>query len=369
MIKPILLIWSFLLTLTGANAQSGGQDQFSFEPKVEPQPYLQPQLFGYIVPSPIKQVIVLSSRAENGNRVDTSFIYYYDQQGKRYKEKKFDRKDKDGSSVFYFEYSDRKIAQWQTVDHPNTNPRKDIVIHEFNKENNIVRLKHFWIKPKSDTIYRSFMNYAYNKDGQLASRNDSAERRITRLTTYQYKNGNLVSIKTYPQPERKGNFREVAYSYSPNNLLIERTERQVDGTVDVSYSLDSHSYHYNNLKQLVKESYSGASYQGKETIVEYTYNEQNKLATMKLTRDSLYRNAAYSYENGKLVLINVETNAWNAFHTEMYIPLSSHLSPMTPVPFNYQVRYRYDEKGNVTERVDLLNGQAKSTTSFLIEYY
>ena len=89
---------------------------------------------------------------------------------------------------------------------------------------------------------------------------------------------------------------------------------------------------------------------------------------MLVTKDTLYKNVTYEYNDKKLKRIAIKTNAWNGLHGEFYIALST-ISSLTKTPFFYEEQYSYDKKGNLVEKDLLLNGVIVKLIEYKIDYY
>jgi hypothetical protein len=329
--------------------------------KVEPEPFVMgPPHFDQLTNSPIRQVTTITKfDSYRQLQNDTTSIYLYDKEGRRDSTIRYENGKV--SSTYFFIYTGKKVTEsWETFSRPNSSWFHGLILYD--KKGREIRDLSFYIN-KKDTTSKTVRDLDYDENGNLLRITGKIEGRTTYADSYTYESNLLKEHRLCMNPEQPKNYMKAEYTYNEDSTLKEKKEYQfIDTAV---YLLSDHLYTYSG-KNLVAEQYSSAG--RTETTVTYGYDNKNKLVQLESRRDSLYKKVMYTYEDGRVSRINVESNAWNGLHREFYIPLSS-ISSLTKTPFFYEEQWSYDAHGNVTEKKCLLNGAIEKVILFSIVYY
>jgi hypothetical protein len=214
---------------------------------------------------------------------------------------------------------------------------------------------------KGDTTGRTVTKYIYDDKGRLIKREDFLNAKNINNKTYKYEDSNMVKVEL----DRPG-FSYLAYTeylYDQNHQPIEKKEYQIrDGkTTSTKYS----KYAYND-KKLVSETHQ--DHIDSKTIiqVDYSYDANNRLQNITAKTDTLYAIINYEYKDTCLVKITAKMNAWNKFTGYLYVP---NANPSTPMPFIFEREFFYDDKRNLIQNKDTLNGKLQANRVYIIEYY
>ncbi|NDJ00115.1 RHS repeat protein [Flavobacterium sp. LaA7.5] len=301
-------------------------------------------------------------RVKHENPTDHDTELTFNEEGMLILEKKLNAQGGPYEEITY-NGREQKLEQIQYV---NNNPgiKTEFSWDETGKHNTAITRRN----PDNSQIDRKAMEY---KKGKLAEKitYNRQNNPIDKISYVYDKNGNLTGENLYLGTE----FIQIKNLYKYNNKNQKVAESRYDKDSNIIYTTE---YEYNNDKLIVKKVTNGngeieymekMSYNPKgeleikttidnfdntQTIERFMYDDKgNKTALSVEKNNELYMKVSYTYnEKGLLEKLIMTDSTENAVDTRTYT-------------------YTYDDKGNWTEKIIIINGENKFIEKREITYY
>ncbi|TCC93879.1 hypothetical protein EZ428_03660 [Pedobacter frigiditerrae] len=219
-----------------------------------------------------------------------------------------------------------------------------------------------------DTIIRTNTNFFYSSTGLLIKKSKSGSMGGNQLGTsaivYEYKANDMVLAKSYYDVSNAGSYLAIAYAYDIDHLPIEKRAYFVrNGKADTP-ALYSHYLYDKGLLKIEKYEDFNDKAKKIETKIDYFYNSKQQLIRRHSSRDTLFTDEVYEYNNDQLKKHTIHTNTKIGLNKAAVV----YPSP-AKVPFTLEFIYEHDAFGNVITIKELLNNQIYIEKTKKLTYY
>ncbi len=350
------LIISFLILCCGLC-----YGQSALDVSVEPRPY---DIAIYLKNKPgthIKQIVYFRDfNIEARNFKDTMSVENYDLAGNLATYVRY-YGGKRTNVVTYKISADSLTREWQSKE---LTGRKNVTVDHsvYDAKGKMLFFKNIDLNFKGEVLGWDSTRFLYNERGNLLKRLQFVNGKTSQYKIYRYKDIDMIQAEIR-NPYSPGFYSLVEFTYNAIHLPLERRELYVRNNVIEPSGFDRYVY---DGKTLVAETYSDSSKPGVEINASYTYDANNRLRTVLVKQDTLYQLVNYEFDAKHLNRITVKTNARNKFYKHIIVWGTSLI---TVLPIQYEKIFVYDDKDNLIETRQLLNGVLQTDILQKITYY
>ncbi len=273
--------------------------------------------------------------------------------------------DKDGNVKESFFKSGSKYLTSKNKDEIVTieyinNKENFISSKKITPEGKLIRIKNQYAVSKNDSTVNKF----YYENNKIIKKEQYFNNKIQRKSEFKYDKNLLINIVNTDyvvqvQPKQISESENITYKYDANGNCISIENINYFGVLK-----NKHFFTYNNQNKLVKEIYSlneGVGSQVDEGFIEYGYDNKNRVSKIIEKNKQKASSAVILYgENNKIKSVTI--NCDSCYST--YFPISFYPNKMINI-----YDFKYDEKENMIEMSNTINGELRNKTEFAIEYY
>ncbi|KMQ66105.1 hypothetical protein ACM46_00635 [Chryseobacterium angstadtii] len=205
----------------------------------------------------------------------------------------------------------------------------------------------------------------YYSDGRVVKTESFLNNKIQQKYDVFYEKNLLTQyISTHLSANRKPGqtreFENIVYRYDQNNNCISIENKHSFGEIT-----SSHYFKYDDKNNLIQENYIldvGPGTTKKEGTIQYTYDNLRRATKVVEVRDGKKSIAEIHYgENNKVKSITV-TGDKDSYSS--YFPIAFYFEKMKTV-----YDFKYDHKDNLIEYIAMTNGNLDNKAQYIIEYY
>ncbi len=247
----------------------------------------------------------------------------------------------------------------RTVEY-NNGKENFVSVKKMSSDGKLLSMKNQYTSSKKDSTVTRF----YYENAKIVNKEQLFNNKLQRKSEFKYDKNLLTKLVgtdyvMQVQPNQTHEAENVNYKYDDagNCILIERSHY-------FGVLKNRHIFTYNNQNKLIKEVYTLDQGEGSKTnegTIEYDYNANNKIIKIieKNQQKNSHTEVLYS-KNDKVDTVTITCES--CYST--YFPINFYPGKMTNV-----YNFKYDDRGNLTEIINTVNGELKSRTQYLIEYY
>ena len=235
-----------------------------------------------------------------------------------------------------------------------------ILTEKYNTENKPVNSEYLTYR-KNKLAYTQNRNWEY-LNGKLVTwefKNQSIQK-------FYYEKDNLI-LSTHKTNGALVGF-EKKYIYNSQNLPIAIEE--YFGEDSSKNKERSYVYQYNDLNQVISETYVSLSKPDKIQVSKYLYSTDGKIKTMmvRYDTDSLRLDIAYD-KNNNTTSHFVTTTTLNCAYLKYFYHFDYQAKLDNNGKLNFEKQFSYNSKGNLIGVKTLVNNKVQSNFTYKIEYY
>ena len=301
---------------------------------------------------PVESVITIARNRYSNFVPDTLNIDYYNKKGLKVKNIRYDNNKVSTTTHYKYDAGD-KLASWQTFEKYSST----FTVYKYNKAGQMMETHQYIINnKKGDTAEKSRMLFIYDVDKLVQITNNALGTDI--IEKYAFEKNKLM--------EKTGGFVSKKIFYN-NNELPTGINEYMGAVIDTSKIMGIEKFVYNSDGKLITDSVLTTSNLKTNTyqVIEYTYNDKGMISTMNTQFKNLYRNVVFTFADGKMQAVHVETNGNSAFlKFIMYYRIDEYYS----YPLKYHEQFSYDKMGNRTSKKAFVNDELFSEVNYIITY-
>jgi hypothetical protein len=301
---------------------------------------------------PIESVLTITKDKYNNFKPDTLNIDYYNNKGLKVKSIRYNNNKLSTTTEFNYD-ANNQLLEWHTF-------TKQSSTHAFYiyKNGQLVKTNKYTIttsNKKADTIEVSRMLIKYDGDKVVQITNNSLGMDV--IEKFGFEQNKLVN--------KTGGFISKKFTYANQKLsgIIE----YMGGVIDSTKIMGLEKFLYNADGKLILDStlttsnLKAKNYQ----INEYRYYENGMLRNIKSNYKNLFRNTLFTYYDGKLEEVFMETNGNSAY---LKFLISYRIDEYYTYPIKYLEQFAYDKKGNRISKKVFVNNELFSEVDYNITY-
>jgi uncharacterized protein YkuJ len=315
---------------------------------LEPDPYRISEKFKKITNLRSEKFIYTVKKKENNFRIDTIFISTYDKFGNETEKIAYEYNKVDYTVKKKFNRKGNKIHS--TVSYRKKPESVNATVLKYNSAHKLVELKGFRIKGK-DTLSSSFTKFKYENNALISKEIYNQDRFVTAQHFKHDDKRNLTYMHTGEKPET-GTY--IEYIYDDKSQIINKLEYVKYINSDEKYYLYKSKFIYNEEGKMIKDSVYSES-KKHWTVTDYQYNKNGLLAKIDIKRNDYYRNALFTYADGKIEKMKVLTN----YNLSLKLWLKSNIYS-AKMPATYEEHYTYDKNDRIKSTKIYINGELQS---------
>ncbi|MCW3162011.1 hypothetical protein [Chryseobacterium oryctis] len=243
----------------------------------------------------------------------------------------------------------------------NNDKENTIVSKKMTPDGKLLRIKSQYATTKNDSTINKF----YYENNRIVKKEQYFNNKIQRKSEFKYDKNLLVNMINMDyaiqvQPNQTRESDNIIYKYDSQNNCI-----SIEGVRYFGVLKDRHFYKYSSKNKLLREDYilnEGKGSEINEGSIEYAYAEKDRLSKISESNKSKASVTQIIYgDNNKVksIIINCDNGCYST-----YFPINFYPGKITCV---YDIKY--DDKNNMIEINNTLNGQLKNKSEYIIEYY